>query len=229
MLNKKVLTVLMSIAIPFALGACHSADVGEPPVTVDVPTTTTAYDILLDQPELTLAPSATWVEMTTRVDRGDHDLVDTTRLPVDRGNLFLSADAYGDVQIDGLAIAFDDVVAGQGTVTADGFRLTDIVARLDSPVACDAVKWRRDGNLCSTTATLQLTLDWSLKIGNEIYPLGAQQLGNMDLYIEIYLQRDQLHAELEGVATGVFWNWADIVEFSDLSLYTMARTGPIVD
>ncbi len=216
---------LSALAIPLLVVGC-SADMAGPPPDETVPT---AFEMLLDQPELALVPGMTWVEMTARVDRGSTVLEDTTRIEVDRGNLFLSTDQYGTVHIDGLAISFHDVVAGKGMLSENGFHFTDIVARMETPTSCDKAQWQRDGNHCSTTASLDINLDWSLVMDDQVYPLGTQKLGTMDLNVEIYQKRGELFAELDGTAEGVFWHWAGIVEFSDLTLYTTAvQKAPVV-
>jgi len=214
---------MLALALVF-LGC--SADVSGDPYSEP---TATAYDRLLDHPEFDMMPDSTWVDMTVRVDRGDHVLQQTTRLSMDRGNLIMGADAYGNMTIDGLAISFKDVIAGAGTISPKGLWFTNVVASMEDPTACWDSYWRSDGDYCSATGELALKLHWSLVIDNRVYPLGTQNLGPMEVTVQAYQKDGDLFAEVDGTAKGVFWNWADIVEFSDLRVFTTAVQRPHLD
>jgi len=127
-----------------------------------------------------------------------------------------------------MAIALD-VVASKGTVSPKGLYFTDIMVRLDKPVASHDAFWRHDGDYCTAGVRLALTLNWSLYIDGEVWPLGPQHLEPMDVTIDAYTMNGKLYAELDGTSEGVFWDWAGIVEFSDLRMYTTATALPHVD
>lgn len=222
---RQTITIGSALAALFLTVGC-STDPAAP--IVDEPTS--AFDRLRAHPELDLLPASTWVDMTARLNRGDRWIESTITLPVNRGNVWLGANEYGDLSIDGFAISFADVVAGAGVISEEGLTFTDIVVRMGDPVVCQDSQWRHDGDYCEATAKLTLSLDWSLVIDDHIYPLGTQQLGQVAVTLDVYQKAGKLFAELDGAADGVFWQWAGIVEFADVRFQTTAvQPLPIVD
>jgi hypothetical protein len=102
-------------------------------------------------------------------------------------------------------------------------QLQDVTLRLTKPARGEAAWTSSD----AATATLMMQFDFGWKIafdGGEAYPLATQHLPLESVDVVLTGSGDHVGAWLDLEAAGQLWNWADIVQITDLSLSVRADT-----
>jgi hypothetical protein len=212
-------TTLVAWVIPLFLVGCESADIpgGPGPSHPEVPATTRdrlvtearSLDVLAEDAAVTV--SAT--RHTSTVETGEIDLA------ILGGRIELSADDRGDVVIDALQIQVDDVVLSAEELPPHGITLTDISLTLAAP-ATGETTWQSDGDFGTAEVTMDLDLDWAL-LGNDgaHLPLGIKHITGVAVTFDVASDAEgRVVLTLHAARAGQFWDWAGIVELSDLSL-----------
>ena len=174
-------------AIPIgALGACTG-----PPEDLTPP----RYEL----------PLSGTVQVVAAIDRGDRTSASTVKIPIVEGaaDVDLEDPMHGVIAIDRLELALQDVTVPE-SIMPGGATLTDLRVALDGPVETDA-----------GAATVDASLDWSIRINGRTWPLARQRLERLSLGAAALDDR-QVVLEAEVRDDGVCWSWADVITFSAL-------------
>lgn len=204
------------IALTLFATACTNVPVGGP-----------RYDSVRER--LTATPTSLYVRVETSsgavtARRRGHDgwLDGTTQLAVEHGYLRAAIDdRSGKLAIQKLEVAVAPITL-EG-VFEKSAQLQDVRLRLAEPAYSEAA-WTSDDD---ATATLVMTFDfdWAIAFdGGQPYPLATQHLPPQTVQVVLAGSGDHVDASLDVDATGELWNWADLVQLTDLSLSLTAET-----
>jgi hypothetical protein len=91
--------------------------------------------------------------------------------------------------------------------------------------------WTWSGDEASFDTEMTLLLDWALayEVG-EATPLTTQAMGPFPVHVELAAVDERVVATLDLVGPGVFWDWAGIIQLSDLHVELAASDlflGPV--
>src|SRR5574338_882968 len=159
--------------------------------------------------------------ITARRLGGDGWITGTTPLTIDHGYMRAAVGADGELEITQLDLAIAPI-AIEG-VFQKSARLQDVRVQLSKPAHGDVVWTSAD----DATATVEMAfdLDWALVLGDEEpYPLATQHLNTVTAAIVLGGQGDHVAARLDVDSTDELWNWADLIQFTGLSLSLDAET-----
>lgn len=145
----------------------------------------------------------------------------TTTLAIEHGYVRTGLDADGQLAIEQLDIAIAPI-AVTGVFEKDA-RLEDVRVHLAEPARGDVVWTSADD--ATATAQMAFDLDWTLAFeGDDPYPLATQHLNTVTAAIVIGGQGDHVAVRIDIESAGELWNWADLIQFSSLSLSLDAET-----
>lgn len=207
----------MRILVAFTLfaAACTNVPPGGP-----------RYDSVRER--LSDAPASLYIHdetssgtITARRRTGDGWSNGATELAIEYGYVRAAVDANGQLIVDELELAVAPIPLDgvfQKPAVLQGVRL-----RLAGPARSAAVWTSKD----DATATLSISLDfdWSISFdGGEAYPLATQHLPPESVAVVIGGSGDHVDAWFELAAAGELWNWADLVQITELSLALSAAT-----
>ena len=145
----------------------------------------------------------------------------TTDITVDHGYVRAALDGNGQLEIDQLEIAIAPI--SLDGVFAKPAQLQNVILRLASSTRADAT-WTSADN---ATATLPMTFDfdWWIAIdGAAPIPLATQKLPPINVGVELGGNGERVQASVDISASGVLWNWADLVQITSLDLALSAQT-----
>lgn len=143
-----------------------------------------------------------------------------TELAIERGYVRAAIDDSGHLAIQRLEI---DVAPIQLGVFEKPAELQDVHLRLATPVQGDVV-WTSDDEATASIA-MGFEFDWAIKFaGDDPYGLGTQQLPLTRVDVVLGGDGDNVTAQIDIVASGELWNWAGLVEMTDISMSLDART-----
>lgn len=195
------------------LVACTAGSPSAPP---DTPTSTRA--------RLSSAPAHLWIAPrdlagAITAERRDADAWSgaTVDLAIADGELVLAADG-DDVLVDDLRLALAPLALPDGLFGAHTAALTDLRLELARPARAPA-RWADGDDAATFTASLALSLRWTLALDGAPSPLGAPQLPPIS--VEVALHGDE--ADLRLHAPGELWSWAGLVRLRELQLDVGAR------
>ncbi len=120
-------------------------------------------------------------------------------------------------------LVISDLDAGFAPIAlplADDASIAQVHLELVAPTEAAAV-WRGD-DAVATQLTVDLTLAWSLAVGDSTTPLGTQRLAPMTLALALDGDDTAVDAAIAIAAPGVFWSWANLVELAELDLQVVA-------
>ena len=148
----------------------------------------------------------------------------TLALVIDGGELDTTADATGQIALAQLAvdlapIALPDSVFGKPAELAD---VRIVLARRPQL----ATAWT-DADDATTSAMIDLDLDWSIAVDGSRVPLGTQHLPALPLEVVLSGAGDRVAATAALHAQGSLWSWADLFEITALELDLAASTSPV--
>jgi hypothetical protein len=145
----------------------------------------------------------------------------TSQLTIDHGHVRAALDDRGELEIDQLDITIapirlDGVFQKQAELQGVRLRLVE--------TARSAATWATDDD-ATATLVMELDLDWSIVLdGGEPYPLATQHLPPMTVDLVLAGSGDHVDARIDLAAAGELWNWADIVQITELALSLSAET-----
>lgn len=152
---------------------------------------------------------------------GDGWIEGTTALTVEHGYMRAAVDANGQLEIAQLDLAIAPI-AIEG-VFQKSARLEDVRVQLTEPAHGD-VAWT-SANDATARLEMAFDLDWALVLDDaEPYPLATQHLNAVPATIVLGGHGDHVDAQLEIDSQGELWNWADLVQFTGLTLSVSAET-----
>jgi hypothetical protein len=145
----------------------------------------------------------------------------TTELKIERGYVQLSMNDSGALAIDRLAFDLGAIELGLFEKPAE---LQDVQVRLAEPVHADVV-WRSDDEAIAVMP-MPFAFDWAIKFSDEeqAYPLATQKLPATNVAISLGGNGDQVSARIDIDASGELWNWADVLQMTDISVSLEAST-----
>lgn len=144
-----------------------------------------------------------------------------TALTVEHGYVRAALDDTGQLAIDQLEL-------GLAPISLDGVfqkptQLQNVTLHLTAP-ARSSMAWTSADD-ATTTIPLTLDFDWWIAIdGGAPIPLATQHLPTENVAVVLGGTGDHVEASLDLDARGVLWNWADLVQITELSLSLGAET-----
>lgn len=168
----------------------------------------TARDRLWQATEhLELQPAACFLEVNQRA------------LPLIRGSVDVAADLVGTLQLVAADIQLGDIVVPATTDVPVELHFTNVRISLAKPVNAQT-EWSVAGDAGFAHVDADVVLDWSLVAPNgDIVPLAPQRIKGLALDLDVFdSQGGRLTATLYGEIDGPFWNWAGLLEMSDLTV-----------
>ncbi|MBI4509427.1 MAG: hypothetical protein HY698_07300 [Deltaproteobacteria bacterium] len=171
--------------------------------------------LLQHSQDLRIAPRMSALQVTGRHSR-DRDNGVPKAISIIDGTLRVRGEAAGALTLESLDIRFGDVVIPRSRWIESDIHLTDIRIRLESEATGQAM-WLDHGAEGSSETKATLVLDWSFRSDGETLRLGSQRIRSVPL--RIHVQEDalgRLRVNLTGHLPGVFWEWAGLLELSDL-------------
>lgn len=144
-----------------------------------------------------------------------------TELAVQHGYVRAAVDDNGQLAIDQLDIAI-------APITLDGMfgkpaQLQDVRLRLVEP-ARGEVTWTSADDATATLA-VAFDFDWAIAFdGGEAFPLATQHLPPTTIDVVLAGNGEHVGAWLDLDAVGELWNWAGLVQISELALSVRAET-----
>lgn len=221
---KPLAVLLLCAALPLA--ACTAAG-SNTSGEIPAPTSSTLRE-LQHGVELTVLPGVSTVTLEARWNRGDAWTESSVELGLRGGHIALSADDLGVVQVEDIQIDIGDVLISSDQLASD-IHLTDVSVHQTEARWCDVNDWSEDRKSCNAWLQANLVLDWSLvtEDGSTV-PLGAQELVDIPMQIDLSDGKRGLEARLRVDGPGTLWTWANIVEFHTLQLDIGTDTiGPV--
>jgi hypothetical protein len=145
----------------------------------------------------------------------------TTTLTIEHGYMRAAVDANGQLEITQLDLALAPI-AIEGVFQRSA-RLEGVRVQLAEPVHGDVV-WT-SANDATASVEMGFDLHWAIVFDDEEpYPLATQHLNAVTAMIVLGGHGDHVDAQLEIDSEGELWNWADLVQFTALSLSVSAET-----
>ena len=209
-------THLTLLLVLFAAIGCEDAgDAGPPPPP---PGPTSTRERLAGGQELALAAEGSVVEFDTFIDYPGGGLTHAT-VAIRGGHLRLRAADGGALVVEAAALDVEDMLVKGGPLPPEGLRLTGVSASVSGEVTV-AARWSEDGAEATAEATIDLLVDWALALGAaDPIPLAQVRLHDLPLALRVGADAaGHLTAALDASGSGVFWQWASLVQVSDLRL-----------
>jgi hypothetical protein len=191
----------------------------------NVPSNENDYDSvrqrLTDEPtSLYVRSGSSFGTITARRRLADGWSTAETPLEIERGYVRTSIDANGQLAIQRLELDLAPIELGLFERPA---RLQDVHVRLVKPVVAD-VAWMSEDD-ATTAMAMPFEFDWSVKFqGDEPYALATQRLPETSAEVLLAGDGNHVAAQIDVTAAGELWNWADILEMTDISISLDAAT-----
>lgn len=191
----------------------------------NVPVNANSYDSVRER--LTTVPTSLYVHdeastgsISARQRLGDGWRTAQAPLVIERGYVRTSMDDSGQLTIHRLELDLAPIQLGLFERPAE---LQDVHVRLTKPVYAN-VAWTSDDDATASLA-MPFEFDWSVKFqGDEPYPLATQQLMPTSVAVVLGGSGDHVTAQIDVAASGELWNWADILEMTDIAVSLDAET-----
>lgn len=192
----------------------------------DVPINGPTYDSVRDR--LTEVPTSFYVHdesstgtITARERAGDGWRSADAQLVIQRGYVRAAIDETGDFAVQRLELDLAPIQLGLFERPAE---LRDVHVRLNKPVHAP-VNWTSDDN-GTTTLSMPFEFDWSIKFqgDDEPFPLATQQLATTTVNVALSGSGDHVGAAIDISGSGELWNWADLLQMTDITVALDAQT-----
>ena len=191
----------------------------------NVPVNENQYDSvrerLTDEPtSLYVRTGSSFGTITARRRLADGWSTAQTALEIQRGYVRTSIDANGQLAIQRLELDLAPIELG---IFERPAQLQDVHIRLAQPVMAD-VAWSSEDD-ATTAMAMPFEFDWSVKLqGDEPFQLATQRLPETSADVMLAGDGDHVAALIDLKASGELWNWADILEMTDISISLDAAT-----
>ena len=147
-----------------------------------------------------------------------------TELAIADGEVDASVDATGTLALAALVIELQPIEL-PSDLLGQPAELRDVTLQLAS-ASTIAATWSDDDD-ASATATVDLSLDWTLAVGGNASPLGTEQLQGVTIAIALTGGRGEpVTATIDANGAGELWSWADLLKLEGLSLAFDAVSNP---
>jgi hypothetical protein len=151
----------------------------------------------------------------------------SVELTVERGHIALSADDLGTVEVAEIEIELGDVTIQSDLLSSD-IQLTDVSVHQNKARQCDVNDWSPNHETCTAWLSTSLVLDWSLVTTTGVVPLGAQELIDIPMQMDLSRGARGIEADLQVEGQGALWTWANVIELHGLQLSISAdEIGPV--
>jgi hypothetical protein len=137
------------------------------------------------------------------------------------GELDLDTDAAGDLEVGALTIDIQPITL-PASVFDTTATLQDVSLALASPTLLPAL-WS-DDNAASASASLPMTLQWSIDVDGIGIQLGSPQLPPLPRTITLSGSGNIVNATISIAASGTLWSWADLLQLDGLDLSLAASS-----
>jgi hypothetical protein len=149
-----------------------------------------------------------WIE-------GDSTLV------IESGELFATVDAAGRLSLSKFEVRVAPIEIPE-EVFKKPAQLSDVRVKL-TDTATGAAQWASDDE-AHATLPLQLDLEWAIAVNGGKTPLGTQHLPVVDVDLSLTGDGGSVEATIALAATGMLWNWANLLQLTHLELQLEAST-----
>jgi hypothetical protein len=124
----------------------------------------------------------------------------------------------GSLVLRDLQVDVGDVEIPAGVLPPDGVRFSGITASLETPQLLDC-DWSADHDHARAVVDLDLVVDWAVALQSGLHPLASLHVEDVPVVLDLDRGADgRIRASFAGVREGVFYNWADLVELSSLTM-----------
>lgn len=140
-------------------------------------------------------------------------------VPVMRGNLAMRVEDDGAIVLEAMDLELDDIQLSAEELPPSGIHLTNLRLHLAGEAA-GASGWSDAGDQGFAQGTVDLKLDWAVALRDGgTSALATQTLEDIPIYLAVQPSfRGLLSARVVGLAMDTVWQWAEVIELSDLSL-----------
>jgi hypothetical protein len=191
----------------------------------NVPTNENQYDSVRER--LKETPTSLYIHsdtssgsITARRRIADGWMTGATPMVIERGYVRVAMDDNDQLLIQRLELDLAPIELGLFERPAE---LQDVHVRLATPVHGD-VAWTSQDE-ATTAMGMPFEFDWSIKLqGDEPYQLATQHLPQTSVAVTLDGDGDHVTAQIDMTASGELWNWADILQMTDISMSLDAET-----
>jgi hypothetical protein len=197
---KQVSAILFICATSLGSSACTFDQSGlSPPVQL--------RDRLATPEHLVLVPDACFLEVNQKA------------IPLTGGSIDVQADLIGELQLDATDIHLGDIDVPPTADRPVELHFTDVKLALPKPIAA-ATEWSAAGDAGFTHIDTDVQLIWSLVTKDgQVIPLAPQNIKKVPLEIDVFeAGNGRLTSTVHGEIQGPFYDWAGILEMSDLTV-----------
>ena len=184
------------------------------------------YDSVRDRLEdgttrLFVGPAGSTGTITARRWTSSGWIEGNTPITIESGEVAAKVDANGVLTLDTLIVDFAPIEIPE-EVFKKPAQLDDVKISLTKPASAPAV-WTSEDD-ATATLTLDLDFDWLIAINGGKTPLGTQHLPPVTIDVVLTGGGDHVDAALTLRASGELWNWAGLLEMTELELSLSAAT-----
>jgi hypothetical protein len=160
-------------------------------------------------------------ELTARRRTSDGWVEGVTPITIASGDFSAKVNDKGALTLDKLVLQFAPIDIPE-EVFHKPAQLHDVKLTLTSAATADA-QWASADD-ATATMTLALDFDWTILINGSKTPLGTQHLPPVMADVALTGAGDHVDASLSLRASGELWNWAGLLEMTELELSLTAGT-----
>jgi hypothetical protein len=212
--RRVTMRVLLALTL-FATACASSAPAGGPDYD-------SVRDRLSDGPtRLYIGTAGSSGSLTARRWTADGWVEGDRPVTVETGEVSAKVDAHGALTLDNLVVALSPIDIPE-EVFKKPAQLTDVQLTLAKPTTAE-MKWTSDDD-ATTTLTLALDFDWSIRVNERNTPLATQHLPPVMIDLALTGAGDHIDAAVSLHAEGELWNWAGLLEVTKLDLALSAAT-----
>ena len=206
---------LLALTLFAAAGCASSAPTGAPD-----------YDSVRDRLEdgstrLFVGSSGSTGTITARRWTPNGWVEGNTAVSIESGEVAAKVDEDGVLTLDALVVDFAPIEIPEDVFKKPA-QLDDVKISLTKPASAPAV-WTSEDD-ATATLTLDLDFDWLIAINGGKTPLGTQHLPPVTIDVVLTGGGDHVDAALTLRASGELWNWAGLLEMTELELSLSAAT-----
>jgi hypothetical protein len=145
----------------------------------------------------------------------------STTVSIDSGELFAKVDGTGKLSIDKLTVSLAPIEIPE-EVFGKPAQLDDVRFALAKSATADA-QWTSDDD-ATATFTVDVDFDWAIAINGSKTPLATQHVSPVAVDVALTGAGDHVDAAFSLRASGELWNWAGLLEMTEVELALSAAT-----
>jgi hypothetical protein len=145
----------------------------------------------------------------------------SANVAIDGGELFVEIDAAGKLAMNELTVSLAPIEIPD-EVFGKPAQLDDVRFSLAKPATADA-QWAGDDD-ATATFTVDIDFDWAIAINGGKTQLATQHVSPVTAAVALTGAGDHVDASLSLRASGKLWNWAGLLEMTEVELALSAAT-----